>query len=373
MKKFFTLAVCMLLVINLLGCKIIIELPDGGGKMEINLSDSQSETAGPETSSPDTQSETAAPETSSPDTQSEPTAPPATEPIPTGNISVDAILADAADGKRKIYTEQGAVMYLHEHVAMCQGTDVIVWRYLDFDQDGQNEVFAETDSMDATYVVLHWNGTEIRCYDFGHRHIQELKENGYMSGSNGASSTTYYWISFWRDSIEKHILADIDTQEKRFVVLGRKVTEAEANIFLQQWYEIPNVIGTSYYPTEDTQKGGCAVCGRWYDANFNWETGLCEECSWVYGRCVRCGRISADIFEGVCEVCEPYGGMGEPSGVPGFCLICNQSHDSTIGGACDNCRLPGGQCCNLCGRWTNEPASGYCPSCKAMADWAEQN
>ena len=381
MKKILTLAICMLLVLNLAGCKITIELRNGGGKMEIALSDSQSETSAPDTSLPDTQNETSDPETSSPDTQnetsdpdaaspdtqSEPTAPAETFPMPTGAVNVNTVLADAMYEKWKIRTEQGAVMYVSEHVVACQGTGVIDWRYLDFNQDGQNEVFVETDSMNATYMILHWNGTEIRCYDFGHRHIQELKENGYMSGSNGASSTIYYRISFSNNEMIQHTLALFDTAAKQFLIDESTVTEAEANAFLREWYQIPNVIGISYYPPEETQKVTCAVCGRGVDQNFNWEAGLCEECSWYYGRCTRCGRISADLYEGICEVCEPYGGMGAP-GVPGFCLLCCQSHYSTIGGACDNCRQPGGQCCNQCGRWANEPADGYCPGCKARAD-----
>ena len=364
MKKFFTLAVCILLVINLLGCKIIIELPSGSKQPEISAT---------EASAPDMQSEPVPTQTEPVPTQTEPMPTEETVPETLSPERIDVILADVMYEKQRIRTENGSIMYVNEYVAMHGGTKATDWRYLDFDQDGVNEVFVVTDSMDASYMVIHWNGTAPVCFCFGFRAIQELKENGYMSGSNSASSTTYYWISFTENDVVTHTLADFDTYEKRFVIQGKTVTEEEANNFLREWYEIPNVIGTSYYPTEDTQKGGCVVCGRWYDANFNWETGLCEECSWVYGRCVRCGRISADIYEGICDVCEPYGGMGEPSGVPGFCLICNQSHDSTIGGACDNCRLPGGRCCNLCGRWTNEPASGYCPSCKAMADWAEQN
>lgn len=368
MKKILSLLICLCLTVSLAGCRIVIELPDGGGRMEIALADSEKETAGGDPSLPDTPSEPDVPETTSSDTQSESTTPTETEPMITEPVSAQTALADAMYEKRKIRTEQGAHMYVGEHVVARGGSAVLGWCYLDFDQDGQDEILAETDSMDATYLILHWNGMEVRCYDFGHRHIQELKENGYMAGSNGASTTVYYRISFVNNEVRQHILANFDTDAKEYMIDGALVTEADANAFLREWYHIPNVIGTSYYPPEETQKVTCAVCGGGVDQNFNWAAGLCGECSWYYGRCVRCGRISADLYEGVCEVCEPYGGMGEPAGTPGFCLLCSQSHYSTIGGACDNCRLPGGQCCNRCGIWTNQPMDGYCNNCKALLD-----
>ena len=370
-KRTLAWVICVCLMMNLAGCRITIELPNGGGKMEIAVDGSGKDAASEEASVSDAPSEPDATETASPDTESEPTAPSETEPIPTEAVSTTTVLADAMYEKVKIRTEEGATMYVGEHVVASGGSAVLDWRYLDFDQDGQSEIFVETDSMYATYMILHWNGAEVRCYDFGHLHIQELKENGYMAGANSASSTVYYWVSFGKNGIVQHTLAEFDTDAKRFLIGGVNMSEADANAFLREWNQMPNVIGSTYDPPEETQAVTCAVCGRGVDQNFNWTAGLCGECSWYYGRCVRCGRISADLYEGVCEVCEPYGGLGEPLGTPGFCLLCNQSHYSTIGGACDNCRLPGGQCCNQCGIWTNQPVDGYCPNCKAWLDNVE--
>ena len=271
----------------------------------------------------------------------------------------EAVLTDVMGGKLQLLTDSQSVMYLSEYLNVLEVNKIDWWEFVDFDQDGYPEVYAVTDSPIHSYLVLHWNGTQVCVFPFGARSMQTLKTNGWFSASSSAYESYYFRITFHGNSITEHTLASFDTRVPVYQIDGKTVSKVEADQFLAQWNALPEVTRPGSTPPEETDpKARCAYCGVWNPLS-QMKDGLCSECQGQAFQCQVCGKWSTTVFEGYCEECDP-AQWGE-------CPCCGAplgygEYDNAYG-MCDSCLQNGGKC-SACGKLTGYLDGGKCSSCQ---------
>lgn len=294
--------------------------------------------------------------TTEPTEPTKPTKP--TEPTETQPEDPEEILRAVVENQRQLRLESGSVMYLCEYMAMHQGTKVSQWQFLDMNGDGEREIFAVTDSADVSYLVIHWDGADPRCFGFGFREVQELKEDGAMAGANSASGMVFYRVDFQGGQLVTTVLAEFDTEEERYAVGSKQVSRRDMEDFLKNWNRLPSVIGGGVnLPAEENYT--CAYCG---DSVESLMGELCGECFEFIDKCDLCGKWSEDIFEGVCSECEPHDGWGE-EGDAGYCDRCGIYSEELLGQKCPTCFLLY-KICDICGMWVEGVVDGACSNCR---------
>ena len=83
------------------------------------------------------------------------------------------------------------------------------------------------------------------------------------------------------------------------------------------------------------------------------------DCYWYVGRCSVCGKLSDNLFEGVCEDCEPWGGRGEPEEC---CAYCGSPSYDMMDGLCMDCYWNVSRC-SVCGELSDTVFEGICDNC----------
>ena len=278
---------------------------------------------------------------------------------PSHLIHSKAVLTEVMDGKTQLLTDSQSVMYLQEYLNVLQVNEIAWWEFVDFDQDGYPEVYAVTDSPIHSYLVLHWNGTQVRVFPFGARSMQTLKTNGWFSASSSAYESCYFRITFHDNSFTKHTLARFDTSIPVYQIDGKTVSQDKADQFLAQWRELPEVTRPGSTPPEVTDpEARCAYCGVWHPLS-QMKDGLCSNCQGQVFQCQICGKWSTTVFEGYCEECDPDQWDECPCcGAP----LGYGEYDNAYG-MCDSCLQNGGKC-TICGKLTGYLDSGICSSCQ---------
>lgn len=277
----------------------------------------------------------------------------------------EAALTEVMDGKLQLMTDSQSVMYLSEYLNVLEVNEIDWWEFVDFDQDGYSEVYAVTDSPIHSYLVLHWNGTQVCAFSFGARSMQTLKTNGWFSASSSTSESYFFRITFQGNSFTEHTLASFDTLSQIYQIDGKAVSKAEADQFLAQWSELPEVTRPGSVPPEETDPlARCAYCGVWHPLS-QMKDGLCSECQGQAFQCQICRKWSTTVFEGYCEECDP--------AQWGQCPSCGVSlgygeYDNDYG-MCDSCLQNGGKC-SVCGKLTGYLDSGICSSCQQPVNTA---
>lgn len=283
-----------------------------------------------------------------------------TKPTETQTEDPEEILRAVVENQRQLRLESGSVMYLCEYMAMHQGTKVSQWQFLDMNGDGEREIFAVTDSADVSYLVIHWDGADPRCFGFGFRAVQELKEDGAMAGANSASGMVFYRVDFQGGQLVTTVLAEFDTEEERYAVGSKQVSRRDMEDFLKNWNRLPSVIGGGVnLPAEENYT--CAYCG---DSVESLMGELCGECFEFIDKCDLCGKWSEDIFEGVCSECEPNGGR---EGNGGNCMLCGVWCEELLDDLCSDCFWNYDQC-DICGKWVEYVDNGVCDDCQSNGD-----
>ena len=275
------------------------------------------------------------------------------------------VLTDVMDGKIQLLTDRQTVMYLQEYMTVLQVNKIAWWKFVDFDQDGQPEVYAVTDSPDYSYLVLHWNGTHVCIFPFGARSMQTLKTNGWFSASGSAYETYYLRITFHDNTFQKHTLAFFDTSIPVYQVDGETVSKEKADQFLDQWNALPDVTRPGPATPEETDPfARCAYCGVLFPLS-QMKDGLCPKCQGKVFQCLSCGKWSADISEGYCEECY----LAQLAACPCCGAYLYSWEYGNAYGMCNSCLQNGGKC-TQCGKLTGYLDSGLCTSCRKPVNTA---
>lgn len=300
------------------------------------------------------------------------------------------------------------------------------WEYVDFDQDGQPEVYVVLDSPIYPYLVLHWTGFQVCGFAFDAREMCDLKTNGWFSASSGASYVSFHRLSFLGVKCEAHTVASFDYGTRLFEIDGKAVSQAEADQFLSQWSELPKVTRPDAASGETDPKARCEDCGVWYpksqltdglcsgcqsaesqalcpccgdalgSGELDNDYGMCDSCLRDGGKCSVCGKLTGYLDSGVCSSCQKpintaacaycgtetdidllYNGLCEECyywrGV-GWCAECGKLSDSLFEGVCEECEPWGGrgepeECCAHCGQPSYDLMNGLCNDCYWYVGW----
>lgn len=204
---------------------------------------------GPETEPSGILSETIP--TSAPETvpTSLPQTPPATEPatVPASDPEpgpdpararkdLDAVLKS----KRLYIDRNGSAVYLNKGAIALGGGQYrpyapMEYTYVDFDQDGLEELVVLVSYDFGLYLVLHHNGQDIFGYELGIRSLIPLKTDGSFKGSNGAASSCYCRMTFQDGGYTIHDEAVCDYLEEIYQINGKDVSPDAINEFVSSW------------------------------------------------------------------------------------------------------------------------------------------
>ena len=110
---------------------------------------------------------------------------------------------------------------------------------IDLDDNGKNELLIEYDGAGDTAVLTLRDGEYIAYY-ISYRARTDLKEDGTMSYSSGASDSGVQRLTFTDDGMESINVLEYNTGDYIFTIDGKKVSEEECAEALRKQYDKKN-------------------------------------------------------------------------------------------------------------------------------------
>ena len=152
----------------------------------------------------------------------------------------------------------------------------------------------------------------------------------------------------WRTDVENWMCPDCAKEGGKCSQCGERVSKLEDGLCAQ------------CQPQEET--AACAYCGEEFPrSQLHEETGLCEACSENVVVCKGCGKLTDDHFEGYCTECEPWGGADVPEE---SCVRCGKPSYELVNGVCPDCaELEVLSFCQACKMWSTGVKDGLCAIC----------
>ncbi len=127
---------------------------------------------------------------------------------------------------------------------------------IDLDDNGKNELLIEYDGAGDTAVLTLRDGEYIAYY-ISYRARTDLKEDGTMSYSSGASDSGVQRLTFTDDGMESINVLEYNTGDYIFTIDGKKVSEEECAEALRKQYDkkevVWNPIGDASVLEEDNE------------------------------------------------------------------------------------------------------------------------
>ena len=109
---------------------------------------------------------------------------------------------------------------------------------VDYDRDGESEVCVQIDlGFDSEFVVLHYFDGEVYGYTFVYRGMEQIGNNGYFIGSNGAAYTDILSLQFDGSEMAESKVAysDVDSENNPIYLNGdgTQMNEADWTVLLE--------------------------------------------------------------------------------------------------------------------------------------------
>jgi len=113
---------------------------------------------------------------------------------------------------------------------------------VDYDRDGEPEVCVQVDlGFDSEFVVLHYFDGNVYGYSFVYRGMEQIGNNGYYIGSNGAAYTYILSLAFNESKMIENTVAysDLDSENNPvyFDGNGTQMEEADWSVILNSIHD----------------------------------------------------------------------------------------------------------------------------------------
>lgn len=148
--------------------------------------------------------------------------------IVTEENTVEDILLKVINNEQEFITERGDTTYLKDFDMYGEKVTISRFAYVDFDQDGENEMVIETNSGSYS-IVLHYENQRVYGYLLSARAIYDIKNDGTYTGNGGEEVTNIKRMRFATVEYEEIILASKVNGE--YEVAGMPATEEQFNDF----------------------------------------------------------------------------------------------------------------------------------------------
>ncbi len=141
------------------------------------------------------------------------------------------------------------------------------YTYVDLDKDEKDELII-AESTGETYLILHQENGKIYGYSLYVRWFLDLKQDGSIIATSGASINDYRTISFDKNTYKTTIIAKDyfvaaeydeltstympDLDESTFEIDGKAVTYEEINEFTFEWAKRPDAEWIKYSNSDDS-------------------------------------------------------------------------------------------------------------------------
>lgn len=183
------------------------------------------------------------------------TQPENTEPEQSEAANVDEILRSALDGFFPVLSQSGEYEKLQDYLKDQYYAVPTAYAYVDFDGNGQNEMVIQTDSRDASAVVLYYGGEDVFFFLFSQQQMKQIKADGSFAGGDG-SQITYATLEFPGGGYRLLKLAEADYDGGTYSVGGTACNEKSFVEFEKEWAVKSNVSWTelSIQPVEKPEE-----------------------------------------------------------------------------------------------------------------------
>lgn len=113
--------------------------------------------------------------------------------------------------------------------------------FVDLDNDKIDELVVYTTSSIKSYMIFHYENSNIYGYLIGVRSLENLKKDGSFIGSNGVDSREYLTMSFDKNKYTMNKEAIYDGINKIYKIDNKDVTKDEIDAFISKFNDKSDV------------------------------------------------------------------------------------------------------------------------------------
>lgn len=146
------------------------------------------------------------------------------------------LLLDAMNNKQTFIDKDNKETLLKNFIIIeNQTAKVKEYAFVDFDNDGIEELVIYTTSNYGVYVILHYEEGKVYGYMIEMSSLENLKADGSFTGSNGANSTCYLRMIFDKNNYSINAEATYDTINKIYRINNKEVSLEEITEYIEKW------------------------------------------------------------------------------------------------------------------------------------------
>ena len=165
-----------------------------------------------------------------------PAEPPAEPTTPDGLMVVDLLTATMED-LYPVLDPDGRYTYLHSYCISRYNTYFQAYAILDMDQDGCADMILRTDSAEYPYVLVWYDGTDMRMHICPAKTIQRIKGDGSILA--GTEKTFFCRPSFERNVVAFTPIASADSKTGTYSIGGEACDHNAFLQYQQEWLSLP--------------------------------------------------------------------------------------------------------------------------------------
>lgn len=152
------------------------------------------------------------------------------------NVNIEDELIKVLNNENKFTTQEGNSIYLKDYDTYLNMNEIKKYAFVDFDQDGENELLAYTKAYAGEQFVFHYEKENIYGYVMpDERRIADVKTDGTYT-----SSTTAYTIAYKKMIFDGNVLKEENIAIKdyeKYEIDSKDVSKTEFEVFVKNQKE----------------------------------------------------------------------------------------------------------------------------------------
>lgn len=154
----------------------------------------------------------------------------------TPNSNEKRLLLNVMNNKQTFIDKDNKETLLKNFItAENQTAKVKEYAFVDFDNDGIEELVIYTTSNYGACVILHYEEGKVYGYMIETNSLENLKADGSFTGSNGENSTYYLRMIFDKNNYSINAEATYDKVNKIYRIDNEEVSLEEITEYIEKW------------------------------------------------------------------------------------------------------------------------------------------